>query len=102
MSDLLYVHPFHPLAAQITFYYRLSDVEKFPWPIDTVARYIGQFYRCQFYLLSVINSWMEWMDFCAYSGGMNGFLCLTKRNGLKQYILSPVNGLEDISNNQIL
>ncbi|KAL8540772.1 hypothetical protein ACS0TY_002116 [Phlomoides rotata] len=73
MFDLLYVHPCHPLAAQITFYYRLYNVETLPWPIDTVA-----------------------------SGGMNGFLCLTKRNGLQQFIPSPVGGLEDIYNNQIL
>ncbi|PIN24985.1 hypothetical protein CDL12_02277 [Handroanthus impetiginosus] len=59
--DLLYVHPHHPLAAQITLYYRLSDIEKLPWTIDTSAR-----------------------------------------NGLKQVIPSPVNGLGDITNNQVL
>ncbi|KAH6802467.1 exoribonuclease 4 [Perilla frutescens var. frutescens] len=73
MFDLLYVHPCHPLAAQITFYYRLSGMEKFPWPIDSVA-----------------------------SAGMNGFLWLSKRNGLKKVIPSPVYGLEDITNNQVL
>ncbi|KAL2461055.1 5'-3' exoribonuclease 4 [Abeliophyllum distichum] len=73
MCDLLYVHPLHPLAAQIALYYRLSDMEKFPWGIDTNA-----------------------------SGGMNGFLWLTKRNGLKQVVPSPINGLEDIMDNQVL
>ncbi|XP_011091940.1 5'-3' exoribonuclease 4 [Sesamum indicum] len=73
MFDLLYVHPRHPLAAQITLYYRLCDMEKLPWTIDSVA-----------------------------SGGMNGFMWLTKRNGLKQVFTSPVNGLEDITNNQVL
>ncbi|KAI3448662.1 hypothetical protein Pfo_005327 [Paulownia fortunei] len=73
MFDLLYVHPHHALAAQITLYYRLCDIEKLPWTVDTIA-----------------------------SGGMNGFLWLTKRNGLKQVIPSPVNGLEDITNNQVL
>ncbi|KAK4382787.1 5'-3' exoribonuclease 4 [Sesamum angolense] len=73
MFDLLYIHPRHPLAAQITLYYRLCDMEKLPWTIDSVA-----------------------------SGGMNGFMWLTKRNGLKQVFPSPVNGLEDITNNQVL
>ncbi|XP_047979933.1 5'-3' exoribonuclease 4-like isoform X1 [Salvia hispanica] len=73
MFDLLYVHPRHPLAAQITIYYRLSGIEKSPWPIDAVA-----------------------------SAGMNGFLWLTKRNGLKEVIPSPVYGLEDITNNQAI
>ncbi|KAL0413272.1 UNVERIFIED_CONTAM: 5'-3' exoribonuclease 4 [Sesamum radiatum] len=48
-------------------------MEKLPWTIDSVA-----------------------------SGGMNGFMWLTKRNGLKQVFPSPVNGLEDITNNQVL
>ncbi|KAL3631719.1 5'-3' exoribonuclease 4 [Castilleja foliolosa] len=73
MFDLLYVHPHHALSAQINIYYRLCGMEKYPWTIDTTA-----------------------------SGGMNGFMWLTKRNGLKKVILSPVNGLEDIVNNQVL
>ncbi|GFQ03860.1 5'-3' exoribonuclease 4 [Phtheirospermum japonicum] len=73
MFDLLYVHPHHALAAQINLYYRLCDVEKLPWTIDTTA-----------------------------SGGMNGFMWLTKRNGLKKVIPTPVNGLKDIMNNQVL
>ncbi|KAK4491078.1 hypothetical protein RD792_001800 [Penstemon davidsonii] len=73
MFDLLYVHPCHPLAAQITLYYRLCFIEKLPWTIDTNA-----------------------------SGGMNGYLWLTKRNGWKQVLTSPVNGLQDIMNNQVL
>ncbi|KAG6430335.1 hypothetical protein SASPL_108400 [Salvia splendens] len=60
MFDLLYVHPRHPLAAQIAIYYRLSGIEKSPWPVDAVA-----------------------------SAGMNGFLWLTKRNDLKRVIPSP-------------
>ncbi|KAL6558074.1 5'-3' exoribonuclease 4 [Orobanche minor] len=73
MFDLLYVHPDHALAAQISLYCRSSNAEKFPWTIDTTA-----------------------------SGGMNGFMWLTKRNGLTKVIPSPVNGLEDIINNQVL
>ncbi|KAL7126375.1 hypothetical protein ABFS83_14G182300 [Erythranthe nasuta] len=73
MSDLLYVHPLHDLAAQITIYYRLCEMEKLPWTIDTIA-----------------------------SGGMNGFMSLTKRNSLRQVIPSPVNGFEDITNNLVL
>lgn len=44
MFDLLYVHPRHPLAAQITIYYRLSGIEKSPWPIDAVARLGSNYY----------------------------------------------------------
>ncbi|CAA3007571.1 5 -3 exoribonuclease 4 [Olea europaea subsp. europaea] len=73
MFDLLYVHPLHPLAAQITLYYRLSHMEKSPWRIDMNA-----------------------------SGGMNGFLWLTERNGLKRVVPSPINELEDIMDNQVL
>lgn len=73
MCDLLYVHPLHPLAAQITLYYHLSGMEKLPWRIDTNV-----------------------------SDGMNGFIWLTKRNGLKQVVPSPINELEDIMDNQVL
>ncbi|XP_073139716.1 5'-3' exoribonuclease 4 isoform X3 [Henckelia pumila] len=73
MFDLLYVHPLHALAAQITFYYRLCKIEESPWPIDTVS-----------------------------SGGMNGFLWLTKRNVLRQVVPSPVSGLGDITGNRVL
>ncbi|KAL6514860.1 5'-3' exoribonuclease 4 [Orobanche gracilis] len=73
MFDLLYVHPDHALAAQISLYCRSCNAEKFTWTIDTTA-----------------------------SGGMNGFMWLTKRNGLTKVIPSPVNGLEDIMNNQVL
>ncbi|KZV43629.1 5'-3' exoribonuclease 4-like [Dorcoceras hygrometricum] len=73
MFDLLYVHPHHALAAQITYYYRLCNIEESPWPIDTVS-----------------------------SGGMNGFLWLTKRNASRQVVPSPVSGLRDITDNQVL
>lgn len=73
MFDLLYVHPRHALAAQITIYYRLCNIEDSPWPINTVS-----------------------------SGGMNGFMWLTKRNALRQVVPSPVSGLGDITNNQVL
>ncbi|CAA0831471.1 5-3 exoribonuclease 4 [Striga hermonthica] len=73
MFDLLYVSPHHALAPQIYLYYRLCNGKNLLWAIDTYA-----------------------------SGGMNGFMWLTRRNGLKPVIPSPVNGLEDIMNNQVL
>ncbi|CAL5339693.1 unnamed protein product [Camellia sinensis] len=77
MLDLLYVHPSYPLAAQIISYYQLFDQltphERFPWPIDTNI-----------------------------SEGMNGYLWLCERNGCRNVVPSPVNGLQDIENNRIL
>ncbi|KAF5946066.1 hypothetical protein HYC85_016294 [Camellia sinensis] len=76
MLNLLYVHPSYPLAAQIISYYQLFDQltphERFPWPIDTNI-----------------------------SEGMNGYLWLCKRNGCRNVVPSPVNGLQDIENNWI-
>ncbi|EPS72691.1 hypothetical protein M569_02065, partial [Genlisea aurea] len=74
LFDLLYVHPDHPLAAQIILYYRLCDMEKSPpWTIDVNA-----------------------------SDGMNGFMLLTKRNGLKECLPSPVPRFDDIKSNRAL
>ncbi|KAG6701862.1 hypothetical protein I3842_07G007200 [Carya illinoinensis] len=77
MFDLLYVHPGHPMGSQIIQYYRiyfhLPPHERFLWEIDTNA-----------------------------SGGMNGYLWLTERNNIKSIVPSPVSGLQDIYNNQIL
>ncbi|KAK9691790.1 hypothetical protein RND81_09G220400 [Saponaria officinalis] len=77
MLDLLYVHPAHPLASQIVpyyhFFYQLPHEQRYAWPID-------------FNL----------------SGGMNGYLWLSERNGWRQVIPSTVSGLPDIVNNQAL
>ncbi|KAK8712632.1 hypothetical protein V6N13_147866 [Hibiscus sabdariffa] len=77
MLDLLYVHPLHPLASQVISYYQINyqlrPHERFLWPIDTNA-----------------------------SGGMNGFLWLSERNGWHYVVSSPVKGLPDIEVNQVL
>ncbi|KAM7280223.1 hypothetical protein ACFE04_007357 [Oxalis oulophora] len=79
MHDLLYVHAGHPLGLgrQIISYYQIwfqfPQHERSPWPIDPMK-----------------------------SGGMNGFIWLSERNGFRSVILSPVGGLQDIVNNQVL
>ncbi|CAN6582082.1 unnamed protein product [Malus baccata var. baccata] len=77
MLDLLYVYPSHPLAAQIRMYYQQFHQtplhERFAWYIDPIA-----------------------------SGGMNGFLLLSERNGFRYVIPSPVRGYPDLDYNQVL
>ncbi|XP_031130349.1 5'-3' exoribonuclease 4 [Ipomoea triloba] len=77
MFDLLYVHPIHALAPYILAYYRHNGStppkEQVPWLIDAST-----------------------------SGGMNGFLWLSERNGLRNVVPSPIHGLDDIVNNKIL
>ncbi|KAI8547803.1 hypothetical protein RHMOL_Rhmol07G0224200 [Rhododendron molle] len=77
MLDLLYVHASHPLAVQVTAYYhfsyQLAPHQRYPWPIDTNV-----------------------------SGGMNGYLWLTVRNGYMNVVPSPVSGLQDVCYNQTL
>ncbi|KAL2942450.1 5'-3' exoribonuclease 4 [Bienertia sinuspersici] len=77
MFDLLYVHPAHPLAPQIVsfyhFYYQMPPDQRYAWPVDSYA-----------------------------SGGMNGYLWLSERNGWRQVVPSPVVGLPDMMNNQTL
>ncbi|KAM4108603.1 hypothetical protein ACB094_03G056900 [Castanea mollissima] len=77
MLDLLYVHPAHPLSSDISHYYRrdfqVPPRERHVWVIDANA-----------------------------SGGMNGYLWLCERNGVSCIFPSPVSGLADIDNNQVL
>ncbi|KAF3454359.1 hypothetical protein FNV43_RR04806 [Rhamnella rubrinervis] len=77
MLDLLYVSPAHPLASQISLYYQLCyqtpPYARYAWVIDTHA-----------------------------SGGMNGYLWLSERNGIRNIVPSPVSGLQDIEYNQVL
>ncbi|XP_068669686.1 5'-3' exoribonuclease 4-like isoform X2 [Aristolochia californica] len=75
LLDILYVHWTHPLAWQITsYYYHFNQCPiRYILPIDPIA-----------------------------SEGMNGFLWLCERNGHRGIIPSPVKGLRDIENNQVL
>ncbi|XVF42121.1 hypothetical protein PTKIN_Ptkin01aG0334700 [Pterospermum kingtungense] len=77
MLDLLYIHPLHPLASHVISYYHtcyhIRLYERIPWQIDTTA-----------------------------SGGMNGYLLLSERNGWPGVVSSPVKGLPDIESNQVL
>eukprot|EP00257_Ricinus_communis_P024550 XP_025011964.1 5'-3' exoribonuclease 4 isoform X2 [Ricinus communis] len=77
MLDLLYVHPAHPMAAEVIAHYQgfnsLPQYQRKPWAIDTNA-----------------------------SAGMNGYLWLSERNMWRSTIASPVNGFPDIEHNQVL
>ncbi|KAI4338662.1 hypothetical protein MLD38_023692 [Melastoma candidum] len=77
MLDLLYIHHFHPLAAQVYWFihcfWQVALHERYPFPIDVMA-----------------------------SSGMNGYLWWGPRNTMTNFIPSPVTGLEDILNNLVL
>ncbi|KAK6911439.1 Xrn1, helical domain [Dillenia turbinata] len=78
MYDLLYVHPSHPFVVQICWYIWFYSStpphhQRIAWQIDPYA-----------------------------SGGMNGYIWLSERNGFRKEVASPVNGLQDIYNNQVL
>ncbi|KAL4577998.1 hypothetical protein LXL04_014113 [Taraxacum kok-saghyz] len=76
-SDLLYVSPHNPLVPQIIALYNWSSQvhpsQRCLWPIDVYA-----------------------------SGGMNGYLWLSERNGFRMVFPSPINGLGDITNNHVI
>nr|DAD33678.1 TPA_asm: hypothetical protein HUJ06_012529 [Nelumbo nucifera] len=78
MYDLLYVNSSHSLAGQIKYYldYCYLCCNHMPLP------------RCP-------------IDINA-SGGMNGFLWLCERNGLRETIPYPIKGLQNIENNSVL
>ncbi|KAJ7973445.1 5'-3' exoribonuclease [Quillaja saponaria] len=75
--DLLYVNSAHGLAPNILLYYQiycqLPPYERPVWAIDTNA-----------------------------SEGMNGYIWLDERNELRNFLHSPINGLQDIVDNQVL
>ncbi|MCD7468502.1 5'-3' exoribonuclease 4 [Datura stramonium] len=77
MFDFLYVHHHHTLAPYIILYYHHND--KVPSGAQT-----------------------PWLIDANLSGAMNGFIWLSERNGLRDRVPSPLNGLEDILNNKIL
>lgn len=107
MFDLLYVHASHPLAAPVTAYYRffyqLAPHQRYPWPIDTNFRLV--YYTCSFVRRvhgshSMVSNLYVALIFC--SGGMNGYLWLSVRNGYMNVVPSPVSGLQDVCYNQTL
>lgn len=83
--DILYVSPRNSLAPQISAYYNYSyqlqlqmQMHLHPtqipmWPVDVNA-----------------------------SGGMNGYIWLSERNGWRVVLSSPISGLEDITDNHVL
>ncbi|GAA0147415.1 exoribonuclease [Lithospermum erythrorhizon] len=77
MCDLLFVHPCHPLASYIIAFY-------------------------QYYGLVPPNGLAPAVVDPNVSGGMNGFLWLTKRNGFQDVVPSPIYGLPIITNNRVL
>ncbi|KAF6162771.1 hypothetical protein GIB67_029040 [Kingdonia uniflora] len=72
MADMLYVYLNHDLAAQICSCY-------------------------QFY-----NQYPTWQIDPNVSGGMNGYLFLSQRNGHKDVFPSPIKGLDNIVNNRVV
>ncbi|GAB2287401.1 5'-3' exoribonuclease 4 [Dionaea muscipula] len=76
MLDLLYVHHCHPLASQIESYYHYfynpTPEYRIAWKIDTNA-----------------------------SGGMDGYLWMSQRNGWRHEVSSPVNGLPNVVHNHV-
>ncbi|KAK6915473.1 Xrn1, helical domain [Dillenia turbinata] len=77
MHDLLFVHSSHVFVGQISWYIQsygsAPPHQRISMLIDTYA-----------------------------SGGMNGYILLSERNGFRKEIASPVNGLQVIYNNQVL
>ncbi|KAJ9541122.1 hypothetical protein OSB04_027628 [Centaurea solstitialis] len=77
LSDLLYVSRRNSLAPQIYAYYNFFNhvhpSQRYAWPVDVNA-----------------------------SGGMNGYLWLSERNGCRLVLPSPISGLEDLMDNNVL
>lgn len=77
LCDLLYVSPRNSLAPQIIAYYNffnnMHPTQRWAWPVDVNA-----------------------------SGGMNGYLWLSERNGCRLILPSPISGLGDLMDNHVL
>lgn len=77
LFDLLYVHSSHPMTSQIMsyshLYHQSPPGQRYAWPLDANA-----------------------------SDGMNGYIWLCERNGWRSVVPSPVNGLPNIVNDQVL
>ncbi|XP_076887419.1 5'-3' exoribonuclease 4 [Bidens hawaiensis] len=81
--DLLYVSPLNSLSPQISAYYHY-------------------FYHMQMQMHMHPSQIPMWPIDVNASGGMNGYLWLSGRNGWQMILTSPISGLEDVMDNQVL
>lgn len=133
MTDLLYVHPLHTLAQQIVMYYhfyvQMPLDQKFPWAIDTNARFVvvvifflicnrnlffsllncmlGSLLGSVLYILALnfvtLKLLFTTFMFTIFgSDGMNGLIWISGRNGCRKVVPSPITGLQDIMDNNVL
>jgi 5'-3' exoribonuclease 4 len=113
MFDIIYVRETHPLAAQIAFLYQMYSQQMITDPsycisIDPAARlvYILHILIWIVYFLMVLfaSIFTYYVGILApgFSGGMNGFLCLSQRNWYSISVGSPVKGFNGITNNRVL
>lgn len=102
--DLLYVSPRNNLAPQICAYYNYfyytHPSQRSVWQVDVYARLVVSVLNFVPVLILYLGFYFRVEIF--RSGGLNGFLWLCQRNGYRPILPSPINGLEDITDNHVL